>query len=189
MEAYKEYLKEKYGANVAVRDVGKDQKSIDALGAGTAGFNNVVIAPNILEKMANDPEKAAYYEGKIKQGLDGFRKCQAELSAAGHEIHSYGVVVHSDGTVYIYVCGDLKPEVRAKIEAQVKAEQEEKAARRRGYMELSQEAAEKRRLTLETYRQEQMMAEMLGGNTFPAGWMADKTVLQALSTAFYSRLS
>ncbi len=146
MEAYKEYLKEKYGANVAVRDVGKDQKSIDALGAGTAGFNNVVIAPNILEKMANDPEKAAYYEGKIKQGLDGFRKCQAELSAAGHEIHSYGVVVHSDGTVYIYVCGDLKPEVRAKIEAQVKAEQEEKAARRRGYMELSQEAAKESRL-------------------------------------------
>lgn len=53
-------LKEKYGG-VSVRNVGTDQKSMDELGLGTAGTGNVVIAPDILEQMAKDPEKAAYY--------------------------------------------------------------------------------------------------------------------------------
>lgn len=57
VEAYQEYLKQNYG-NVLIQDVGKDQKSMDRLGAGTSGTGNVVIAPNILEQMANDPEKA-----------------------------------------------------------------------------------------------------------------------------------
>lgn len=61
-EAYTEYLKQRYGAGVSIRNVGKDQRSMDNIGAGTG---NVVIASNILEQMANDPEKAAYYEGKI----------------------------------------------------------------------------------------------------------------------------
>jgi len=160
VDAYTDYLKSRYG-NVMIQDVGKDQKSMDALGASTAGYNNVVIAPNILEKMANDPKKAAYYENKIQMGLDNFPKCQAELSAMGHEIHSYGVVVHSDGTVYTYVCGDLKPEVRAKIEAKVKAEQEEKAKRKQHYLELSKEAAEKRRTEMKIYNEKQIMKEAI----------------------------
>lgn len=45
----------------------------------------------------------------------------------GHEIHSCGIIIHPDGTVTHYISGDLKPEVRAKIEAQIKAEREEKA--------------------------------------------------------------
>lgn len=149
VEEYRKYLEQRYGT-VTVQDVGKDQRSMDALGASTSGYNNVVIAPNILESMANDPEKAAYYENKIQVGLDNFPKVQAQLSAAGFEIYSYGVVIHSDGTVYTYSCGDLKPEVRAKIEARVKAEQEEKRNRREKYQELSEEAAEKRRLEMET---------------------------------------
>jgi len=144
VEEYTEYLKSKYG-NVIIQNVGKDQKSMDTLGANTAGYNNVVIASNILEKMANDPQKAAYYENKIQIGLSNFSKCQAQLSAMGHEIYSYGVVVHSDGTVYTYVCGDLKPEVRARIEAKVKAEQGEKAKRKQHYLELSEKAAEERK--------------------------------------------
>jgi len=158
VDAYTEYLKSRYG-NVMIQDVGKDQKSMDALGASTFGHNNVVIAPNILEKMANNPKKAAYYENKIQMGLDNYPKCQAQLSAMGHEIYSYGVVVHSDGTVYTYVCGDLKPEVRAKIEAKVKAEQEEKAKRKQHYLELSEEAAEKRRTEMKISNAKQTMEE------------------------------
>ena len=158
VDTYTEYLKSRYG-NVMIQDVGKDQKSMDALGANTSGYNNVVIAPNILEKMADDPKKAAYYENKIQMGLDNFPKCQAQLSAAGFEIYSYGVVVHSDGTVYTYVCGDLKPEVRAKIEAKIKAEQEEKAKRKQHYLELSQEAAEKRRTEIKILDEKQAMKE------------------------------
>lgn len=148
-EQYQEYLRSKYGANVSIQSVGKDQKSMDTLGAGTAGMNNVVIAPNIMEKMISNPEKATYYESKIQHHFDTLPKLEAELSAMGHEIHSCGVVIHSDGTVTEFVTGDLKPEVRAKIEAQVKAEQEEKAERRKKYIELGQEAAEKRKVETE----------------------------------------
>lgn len=149
-EAYTEYLKEKYG-NVTIQSVGKDQKSMDALGAGTFGTGNVVIAPNILEQMAKDPEKAAYYEGKIQNYFDSVPRYQAELSAMGHEIHSGGIVIHPDGTVTHYICGDLKPEVRAKIEARIKAEQEAKRNRREKYQELCQEAADRRREFMEIY--------------------------------------
>lgn len=154
-DAYREYLKEKFGCVLAVKNVGKDQKSFDALGAGTAGTGNVVIAPNILEKMTNDSEKAAYYEEKIQHYFDSLPRYQAELSAMGHEIHSSGIVIHEDGTVTHYICGDLKPEVRARIEARVKAEQEEKAKRRKMYLELGKEAAERRRQMTEAYYREQ----------------------------------
>lgn len=157
VDAYKEYLESKYGG-VMVKSVGKDQRSMDALGAGTYGTGNVVIAPNILEKMANDPEKAAYYEGKIQDYFDSVPRCQAELSAMGHEIHSSGIVIHSDGTVTHYVSGDLKPEVRAKIEARIKAEAEEKAKRKKRYLKQGQEAAAKRRELMEIVNHQQAMA-------------------------------
>lgn len=161
LDEYKEYLKARYGANVMVKDVGKDQRSIDNFGASIAGYNNVVIAPNILEKMANDPEKAAYYEKKIQAALDRFPSLQAELSAAGHEIHSYAVGIDSDGTVHTYVTGDLKPEVRARIEAKMKAEDEAKRARREQYKKLSEEAAEKRRELAAIQSQKQAMEKAL----------------------------
>lgn len=145
VDAYTEYLRTKYGGNIMIQNVGKDQNSLDALGASTSGTGNVVIASNILETMANDPEKAAYYEKKIQYFFDSVPRYQAELSAMGHEIHSCGIIIHPDGTVTHYISGDLKPEVRAKIEAQIKAEREEKAKRRQDYLERSQEAAEERR--------------------------------------------
>ena len=148
-EIYQEYLKIRYG-NVMIQDVGKDQRSIDSIGAGTSGTGNVVIAPNILEQMANDPQKAAYYEGKIQHYYDTLPACQAQLSLMGHEIHSSGIVIHPDGTVTHYVSGDLKPEVRARIEAQMRAEAEAKAERKRAYLRQSEEAAYLRRLEMET---------------------------------------
>ena len=123
-----------------IQDVGKEQKSIYSLGASTAGTGNVVIAPNILKQMAEDPEKAAYYEGQLQHYFDSVPLCKAQLSMMGHEIHSSGLVIHPDGTVTTYVSGDLKPEVRAGIEAQMKAEAEEKAKRKRAYQTLREEA-------------------------------------------------
>ncbi len=168
VEAYRKYLEQKYGP-VTVKDVGKDQRSIDAIGSSTSGYNNVVIAPNILEQMANDPEKAVYYESKIQAGLDNFPKVQAQLSAAGFEIYSYGVGIEADGTVYTYVCGDLKPEVRAKIEAQIKAEQAEKAKRKKQYQELSEEAAEKRKMEMEIAYKRRSMTELIANKTAETG--------------------
>ena len=115
--------------------------------------------------MANDPEKAAYYEGKIQNYFNSVPRYQAELSAMGHEIQSSGIVIHPDGTVTHYISGDLKPEVRAKIEAKIKAEQEEKRNRRIKYQELSQEAAEKRKLEMEIAYKKQTMEEALANRT------------------------
>ncbi|MDE5700758.1 MAG: hypothetical protein K2I96_25695 [Lachnospiraceae bacterium] len=161
MEIYQEYLKQKYGVGVSIQNVGKDQSSIDRIGAGTVGTGNVVIASNILEQMANNPEKAAYYEGKIQNYFNSVPRYQAELSAMGHEIHSSGIVIHSDGTVTHYISGDLKPEVRAKIEAKMKAEDEEKAKRKKRYQELSQEAAEKRKLEMKMAFGRRNMEELI----------------------------
>lgn len=53
---YQQYLKQRYG-NVMIQSVGKDQSSMDKIGAATSGTGNVVIAPNILEQMADDPKR------------------------------------------------------------------------------------------------------------------------------------
>lgn len=165
VEEYTEYLKSKYG-NVMVQSVGRDQNGIDAIGAGTAGTGNIVIAPNILEEMANNSEKAAYYEEKIQYFLDSVPRYQAELSAMGHEIHSSGIVVHPDGTVTHYISGDLKPEEKAKIDAQIKAEQEEKAKRKKQYQERSQEVAEERAKLEKIQYQKQLTEQIQNGQKY-----------------------
>lgn len=165
VDAYTERLRAKYG-NVMITNVGKDQNSMDNLGMGTAGTSNVVIAPNILEQMANEPEKAAYYEEKIQYYFDSLPRYAAELSAMGHEIHSSGIVVHPDGTVTHYISGDLKPEEKAKIDAQIKAEQEEKAKRKKQYQERSQEAAEERVRVEKIKYQNQLIEQIQNGQRF-----------------------
>lgn len=67
VESYKKYLQSKYG-NVTIQSIGRDQASLDRVGKSMNG-NDVIIAPNTLEQMANDPEKAAYYEKKIDDFL------------------------------------------------------------------------------------------------------------------------
>lgn len=52
-------------------------------------------------------------------------------------------MIHPDGTVTYYVTGDLKPEVRARIDAQIRVEDEAKAKRKREYERISEEAAKR----------------------------------------------
>lgn len=132
VDAYQKYLEQKYGP-IMVRNVGSDQGSMDALGTGIYGMNNIAIAPNILEEMANNPEKAAHYEKIIDDFFTSQPMVKAQMAAGGFEIQSYGVVIHPDGTANYYVCGDVSPEKKAKIEAQMKAEDEEKAKRKQKY--------------------------------------------------------
>ena len=156
VDAYQKYLEQKYGP-IMVRDVGSDQGSMDALGTGTYGMNNIAIAPNILEEMANNPEKAAHYEKIIDDFFASQPMVKAQMAAGGFEIQSYGVVIHPDGTANYYVRGDVSPEKKAKIEAQMKAEDEEKAKRKQKYREQSEKAAEKRRMEMETVYKRQTM--------------------------------
>ncbi len=158
---YVEYLKQRYGANVMVKNIGNDQREVDNFGASIVGYNNVAIAPNILEKMANDPEKATYYEQKIQKALADFPKHQAIASMNGFEVSSYAVGIDENGVVHKYLTGDLKPEVRAKIEAKIKAEQAAKRERREKYQELVEEAAEKRRELAEWQYQKRLMSDAL----------------------------
>ena len=168
VDTYQKYLEQKYGP-IMVRSVGSDQKSMDALGTGTYGMNNIAIAPNVLEEMANNPEKAAHYEKIIDDFFASQSMVKAQMAAGGFEIQSYGVVIHPDGTANYYVCGDVSPEKKAKIEAQMKAEDEEKAKRKQQYREQSEKAAEKRKMEMEIAYKRQTMEEMLASRVIETG--------------------
>lgn len=159
VEEYTEYLKSKYG-NVTIQSIGKDQASLDRVGKSMNG-SDVIIAPNILEQMANDPEKAAYYEQKIDDFFEATPQLSASFAAKGLVYEPGGVVVHEDGSVtYIGGCSD-SPERVAEVNAINKAKREKEAAQRKASLERSQEAAEQQRQIVERYYQKQMMTEAL----------------------------
>ena len=162
-DAYTEYLRSKYG-NVRIQSIGKDQKSLDRAGKSMSG-SDVVIAPNILEQMANDPEKAAYYEGKIDDFFNATPMLTASFAAKGLVYEPGGVVVHEDGSVtYIGGCSDSPERVREVNEIN-KAKREKEAAQRRESMERSQEAAEERKQQMEIAYKKQSIAEALANHT------------------------
>lgn len=175
VEAYKNSLQSKFGCPITVASVGKDQNSMDRFAGGTAGSGNVAIAPNILEQMANDPEKAAYYEKKILDYYNG-GIAQSKISAAtiGHRVTSDGLVIHEDGTVTHYTSIEEDPKEVAKFEAEQKAKREKKAKERQESIARSQEAAdERRRIQEEIYHKRSIEAvlneQMLGSGTFAFG--------------------
>ena len=148
---------------------------MDRFAGGTAGSGNVAIAPNILEQMANDPEKAAYYEKKISDYFNyGVPKTDAFMAMIGHRKTSEGLVIHEDGTVTHYLSGEESPEKIAKFEAEQKAKREKKAKERQESIARSQEAAdERRRIQEEIYHKRSIEAvlneQMLGSGTFAFG--------------------
>ena len=74
--------------------------------------------------MANDPEKAAYYEGKIDDFFNATPMLKASFAARGLDYQPCGVVVHEDGNVtYIGGCAD-SPERVAEVNAINKAKRE-----------------------------------------------------------------
>jgi hypothetical protein len=125
--------------------------------------------------MANDPEKAAYYEKKISDYFNyGVPKTDAFMAMIGHRKTSEGLVIHEDGTVTHYLSGEESPEKIAKFEAEQKAKREKKAKERQESIERSQEAAdERRRIQEEIYHRRSIEAvlneQMLGSGTFAFG--------------------
>ena len=160
VDAYKEYLKSKYG-NVSFRSIPKDRKTLEKVGKSMSG-NDVIIAPNIVEQMANDPDKAAYYEKKIDYFFDVvIPRGNALCAARGLVFEPAGVVVHEDGTVtYICGCSD-SPERVAEVNAINKAKREKRAAQRKEQFELSQEMAEQRRQLMEEYLNRKTITEAI----------------------------
>ena len=157
VDAYTEYLRSKYG-NVRIQNVGKDQQSLDKIGKSMSG-SDVVIAPNILEQMANDTEKAAYYEGKIDDFFNATPMLKASFAAQGLDYQPCGVVIHEDGSVtYIGGCAD-SPERVAEVNAINKAKREKEAAQRKANMERSREAAEEQKRQMDIAYQKKSMVE------------------------------
>ena len=181
VDAYTEYLRSKYG-NVRIQSVGKDKQSLDRAGKSMSG-SDVVIAPNILEQMANDPEKAAYYEGKIDDFFEATPRLKASFAAQGLDYQPCGVVVHEDGSVtYIGGCGD-SPERVAEVNAINKAKREKEAAQRKAGMERSQEAAEERKEQLEIIYKQKTMTEFLSIRTMDTSRVTYTATPEVLSSA------
>ena len=174
VDAYKEYLKSKYG-NVSFRNIPKDQKSLEKVGKSMSG-NDVIIAPNIVEQMANNPDKAAYYEKKIDYFFDVvIPRGNALCAARGLVFEPGGVVVHEDGTV-TYICGCSDPPERfAQARAEQQERREKRAARRKEQFELSQEMAEQRKQLIEDYLRRQSIIEA-----------ANKSVLNARRNYYFA---
>ncbi len=181
VEEYTEYLRSKYG-NVTIQSIGKDQASLNRAGKSMSG-NDVIIAPNILEQMATNPEKAAYYEGKIDDFFDAIPSLNASFAAKGLVHEPCGVVVHEDGSVtYIGGCGD-SPERVAEVNAINKAKREKEAKQRKELLERSQEEAEQQRQILEKNSQEKILAESLKGKTFVSETTNDVNVSNQVVSA------
>ena len=181
VDAYTEYLRSKYG-NVKIQSVGKDQQSLDRAGKSMSG-NDVVIAPNILEQMVNDPEKAAYYEGKIDDFFNATPMLKASFAARGLDYQPCGVVVHEDGNVtYIGGCAD-SPERVAEVNALNKAKREKEAAQRKASLERSQEAAEERKEQIEIACKKQTMAEALTNRAADASRVTYTTTSEVMGSA------
>ena len=181
VDAYTEYLQSKYG-NVKIQSVGNDQQSLDRAGKSMSG-NDVVIAPNILEQMANDPKKAAYYEGKIDDFFNATPMLTASFAAKGLVYEPGGVVVHEDGSVtYIGGCSD-SPERVAEVNAINKAKREKEAAQRKANLEHSRDAAEERQRQIEIAYRKQSIAETLVNRTIDTGRVTYATMSEVVSSA------
>ena len=174
VDAYKNSLQMKFGCPITVANIGKDQNSMDRFAGGTSGSGNVAIAPNILEQMANNPEKAAYYEGKIQEHFDSLPATEAFLGAHNLRMTTSGVAIHEDGSVTYYCGCEETPEYKAKVEADHKAKREKEAKDRQESIERSQEATdERRRIQEESYHRKSIEAilqeQMLGAGTLAFG--------------------
>ncbi len=137
-DAYARHLEAKFGMRVSTKYFKKDQESMDALGRSMSG-NDLVIAPNILDEMAANSEKARYYEEKIQYWFDNIPKWKAESAAMGLTYEPCGVAIHEDGTVYYIGGGTETPERKAQIEAAQKAQREKKCKRRQAQREYIQQ--------------------------------------------------
>ena len=176
-----EYLRSKYG-NARIQNVGKDQQSLDKIGKSMSG-NDVVIAPDILEQMANDPEKAVYYEGKIDDFFNSTPRLKASFAAQGLDYQPCGVVVHEDGSVtYIGGCAD-SPERVAEVHAVNKAKREKEAAQRKENIERSQEADAERKEQMGTDYKKQAMTEAPANRAAEASRIAYTAAPEVMASA------
>lgn len=100
-QSYLERLKNKYGnMDFIIADYDTDEEA-DSLLAGGKGEYNVLITPDLLEKMAADESVAAQYEGVIESSVSDIKTARSELGEDADMVESFGITLNSDGTVSI----------------------------------------------------------------------------------------
>jgi len=128
--SYLSQLQMKFGSKISVQNLEYSKANINHIGSSTAGTGNVIIAPNILEKMASDPKARQHYEKKIQAHFDTNGEANAFMAMHGRRIVSSGVIIHPNGEVTYYSSSDYTPEEKARLERAMKEEDEAKAQKR-----------------------------------------------------------
>lgn len=130
INSYLSQLHAKFGTKISVQNMEYSKANINHIGSSTAGTGNVIIASNILEKMASDPKARQYYEKKIQGHFDTIGEANAFMAMHGRRIVSRGVIIHPNGEVTYYSSSDYTPEEKARLEKAMKEEDEAKAKKR-----------------------------------------------------------
>lgn len=100
-QSYLERLKNKYGnMDFIIADYDTDEEA-DELLANGKGEYNVLITPDLLEKMAADESVAAEYEGVIESSVNDIKTARNELGEDADMIDKFSITLNSDGTVSI----------------------------------------------------------------------------------------
>ncbi len=129
-DSYLSQLQMKFGSKVSVQNLEYSKANINHIGSSTVGTGNVIIAPNILEKMASDPQARQHYEKKIQAHFDTNGEANVFMAIRGRRIVSSGVVIHPNGEVTYYSSSDYTPEEKARLERAMKEEDKAKAKKR-----------------------------------------------------------
>jgi len=96
---YLEKLKNKYGnMDFIIADYSTDEEA-DKLLAKGKGEYNVLITPDLLEKMAADESTAAEYEAKLEKSVDNIKAVEEGLGDDADLIDKIGITIDSDGNV------------------------------------------------------------------------------------------
>ena len=94
---YLEKLKKKYGnMDFIISDYSSGEEA-DKLLAKGKGEYNVLISPDLLEKMANDENEASKYEAIIEESAEQIKSVKTGLGDDADMVQSYGVTVDADG--------------------------------------------------------------------------------------------
>ena len=96
---YLEKLKKKYGnMDFIIADYSTDEEADRLLSKGKGEYN-VLITPDLLEKMAADESAAAEYEAKIDESVDNIKAIEEGLGDDADMIDKIGITIDSDGNV------------------------------------------------------------------------------------------
>jgi hypothetical protein len=102
-------LKKKYGnMDFIIQDYSTDEEA-DKLLAKGKGEYNVLITPDLLEKMADDEDTAAEYEAMIDQSVEAIDGVKNGLGDDADMVDKYGVTFDANGNMSIraFLAGDL----------------------------------------------------------------------------------